>query len=147
MSIVDNNLYMSDAQAVTTSSLAAVASTKSLDMATATRDIGTGQPVEIVVQVATAVAASGGAANVTFALQDSADNSSFATVVASAAIAKGTLVAGYEALRIRLPAGLRRYIQVLYTADTNDLTAGAFNAYLELDRQNNVARQSGFSVL
>lgn len=143
MSIVDNNLYMSDAQAVT----ATASSTKSLDLATATRNIGGGQSIELVIQVATTVAASGGASNVTFSLEDSADNSSFAVAVATVAIPKATLVAGYEALRIRLPLGLRRYIQVGYTVDTNNLTAGAFNAYLALDRQDNVARPSGFSVL
>jgi hypothetical protein len=143
MSIVDNNLYMSDAQAVT----ASAASTNVLDLATATRNIGNGQAIELVVQVATTVAASGGASNVTFSLDDSADNSSFAVVVASMAIPKATLVAGYEALRIRLPLGLRRYIRVYYTVDTNNLTAGAFNAYLSLDRQDNVARPSGFAVL
>src|SRR4051812_48595509 len=109
MSIVDHNLYMSDAQAVT----ASAASTRSLDFATATRNIGAGEPLELVVQVATTTG-SAGSSTVTFALQDSADNSSFADVVASAAIAKATLVAGYEALRIRLPSGLRRYIQVYY---------------------------------
>jgi hypothetical protein len=143
MSIVDNNLYMSDAQAVT----ATASSTKSLDMATATRNVGGGQSLELVIQVATTVAASGGASNVTFSLDDSADNSSFAVVVATMAIPKATLVAGYEVLRIRLPLGLRRYIQVSYTVDTNNLTAGAFNAYLALDRQDNIARPSGFSVL
>jgi len=143
MSIVDNNLYMSDAQAVT----ATASSTRSLDMATATRNVGGGQSIELVIQVATTVAASGGASNVTFSLDDSADNTSFAVVVATMAIPKATLVAGYEALRIRLPLGLRRYIQVSYTVDTNNLTAGAFNAYLVLDRHDNVARPSGFSVL
>lgn len=141
--ITDNNLYMSDAQAVT----ATAASTRSLDLTTALRNVGGGEPIELVIQVATTVAASGGASNVTFSLDDSADNSSFAAVAKTPAIAKATLVAGYEALRIRLPVGLRRYIQVTYTVDTNDLTAGAFNAYLALQRQDNVARPSGFSVL
>jgi ABC-type molybdate transport system substrate-binding protein len=83
---------------------------------------------------------------VTFSLDDSADNSTFAVVVQSIAVAKATLVAGYEAFRIRLPATLRRYIQVTYTVDTNNLTAGAFYAYLAIDRQDNVARPSGFTV-
>lgn len=139
---VDQNLMMSDAQAVTSSA----ASTKSIDTATALRDIGSGEPIELIVAVHTTVAASGGASNTTVALQDSADNSTFATVVSGPAVAKATLVAGYELLRIRLPAGLRRYIQVYYTVDTNDLTAGAFDAYLALNRQNNVARPSGFTV-
>ncbi|CAN5190649.1 phage protein [soil metagenome] len=142
MSIVDNNLYMSDAQPVT----ASAPSTNILDLATATRNIGNGQPIELVVQVAT-TAVSGGASTVTFSLDDSADNSTFAVVVATMAIPKATLVAGYEALRIRLPLGLRRYIRVYYTVDTSNLTAGNFTAYLSLDRQDNVARPSGFAVL
>lgn len=143
MALTDNNLYMSDAQAVT----ATAASTKSLDMATAARNVGSGEPIELIIAVHTLVAASGGASNVTFSLDDSADNSSFTAVIKTPAIAKATLVAGYEAMRIRLPATLRRYIQVTYTVDTNDLTAGAFDAYLVLDRQDNVARPSGFTVL
>ena len=140
--IVDNNLYMSDAQAVTSTA----SSTKSLDMALALRNVGGGEPVELVVQVATTVTASG-AATVTFSLDDSADNSTFTSQVLTAAIGKASLVAGYEVLRIRLPAGLQRYIQVTYTVATGPLTAGAFNAYLALDRQDNLARPSGFSVL
>jgi len=142
MSIVDNNLYMSDAQAVT----ATASSTKSLDLATALRNVGSGEPIELVVQVASAADASGNA-TVVFSLDDSADNSSFGVVAQTAAIGKAALVAGYEALRIRLPAGLKRYIQVTYTVATGPLTAGTFNAYLVLDRQDNVARPSGFSVL
>jgi hypothetical protein len=141
--ITDNNLYMSDAQAVT----ASAASTKSLDFATTLRQVGNGEPIELVVVVKSALLASGGAANLTVALQDSADNASFATVVSGPAVAKASLVAGYELLRIRLPAGLRRYIQVYYTADTNDFTSGTVNAFLAIDRQDNVARPSGFSVL
>lgn len=140
--ITDNNLYMSDAQVVT----ATAASTKSLDMATALRNVGSGEPIELIVQAASAVDATG-AGTVTVSLDDSADNSTFTPVVTSPAIGKATLVAGYEALRIRLPATLRRYIQVTYTIGTGPLTAGSFNAFLNLDRQDNVARPSGFSVL
>lgn len=139
---VDQNLVMSDAQALT----AAAASTKSIDFAAALRQVGDGEPLELVVVVKTALLASGGAANLTVALQDSADNSSFATVVAGPAVAKASLVAGYELLRIQLPKGLRRYIQVYYTPDTNDFTSGTIDAFLTTDRQNNVARPSGFSV-
>lgn len=140
--ITDNNLYMSDAQAVT----ATASSTRSLDMATATRNIGAGEPLALVVQVA-ADAAAAGAATVTVSLDDSADNSTFAVVAQTPAIPKATLVAGYEALRFRLPNGLRRYIQVTYTVATGPLTAGTFNACLAVDRHDNVARPSGFSVL
>lgn len=140
--IVDNNLYMSDAQAVT----ASAASTKSLDFGSALRHIGDGEELNLVVQVASTLT-SGGSATVQVSLQDSTDNSSFTTVASGPAIAYGSLPAGTELLRIKLPAGLRRYIQVYYTIGTADLTGGTFNAFLTLDRQNNIARPSGFSVL
>jgi len=138
----DNNLFMSSAQAVT----ATAASTKSLDMATALRNVGSGEPIELIVQVQTTADAVG-AGTVTVSLDDSADNTTFTPVVTGPAVGKATLVAGFELLRIRLPATLRRYIQVTYTVGTGPLTAGAFNAFLNLDRQDNVARPSGFSVL
>jgi len=142
MSYIDNSLVMSDAQAVT----ASADSTNSIDTQSALRNIGNGRPIELIIVVATTVAASGGASNTTFSLQDSADNSSFATVVQGPAIAKATLVQGYVALRIMLPHGLRRYINVHYAVDTNNLTAGAFTAYLALDRQDNVAGTPGFTI-
>jgi len=138
----DQNLYLSDAQALT----ATAASTKSIDFATALRNVGHGEPIELVVAVKTALLASGGASNLTVALQDSADNSSFSTVVTGPAVAKASLVAGYELLRVRLPHTLRRYIQVYYTVDTNDMTSGTIDAFLVIDRQDNVARPSGFTV-
>jgi hypothetical protein len=141
--ITDQNLYMSDAQAVT----ATAVSTKSLDFATATRNIGGGEPIELIVVVKTQLLASGGAASLTVALQDSADNTTFATVVTGPAVAKASLVAGFELLRIRLPAGLQRYIQIAYTATTNDFTAGTVDAFLVLDRQDNVARPGAYTVL
>jgi len=139
---IDNSLVFSDAQAVT----ASAASTNSLDTSTALRNIGNGQPIYAVVFVHTTVAASGGASNVTFALQDSADNSSFADVLKGPAIAKATLVAGYRAFVVPLPPKLRRYLRINYTVDTNDLTAGKFNAFLTLDLDDNIAQASGFTV-
>jgi hypothetical protein len=139
---VDNNLVMSDAQAVT----ASTASTKSIDCATALRDIGGGEAVELVVVITTTVAATGGASTTTFSLQDSSDNSSFSTVTSSADISKASLTAGTEVLRIHLPRGLRRYIQVYYTVSTNNWTSGAVSAFLTIDRQSNLARPSGFTV-
>jgi len=141
MAYVDNNLVLSDAQAVT----ATAASTKSIDFATATRNVGAGHELDLVIVVGTAATAAG-AATVTFALQDSTDNTTFNDVIVSPAIGKATLVAGYEALRITLPRTLNRYIQVNYTVATGPLTAGTFTAYITDDRQDNVARPSGFST-
>lgn len=131
--LLDKELVFSDAQAVTTAT--ATASTNYLDML-AVGDPGVGEPMWAVGQVDTTVQASGGAANVTFALQVD-DNSSFSsatTIYATAAIAKATLVAGYRFMCVRLPpipAGAKeRYLRALITPDTNDLTAGKFNIFL-----------------
>ncbi len=134
--------YFSAAQAPTTGT---TASTNVIDTGVAGRSIGSGEPVELVVQVAT-TCTSGGANTTQFVLQDSADNSSFANVVLSDPIAVATLVAGYEPLRIKLPAGLRRYVRVAYVIATANLTAGAFNAFLTHDRQEAPAYASGFAV-
>lgn len=141
MSYIDQNLVLSDAQAVTVTAV----STKSIDTNTALRNIGSGEPVEMLVAVGTTFTAAG-AATMTVALQDSADNSTFTDVLVSPAIAVATLVAGFEALRVRVPATTRRYIALNYTVATGPMTAGALTAVLELDRQDNVARPSGFTV-
>lgn len=141
MSYVDNNAVLSDAQAVTTTA----SSTKSYDAGTALRNLGAGEELDLVVSVQTTCLAAG-AATVTFSLDDSSDNSSFAVVVQGPAVGKATLVVGFEPLRITLPRTLQRYIQVTYTVATGPLTAGNFNAYITDDRQDNVARPSGFTV-
>lgn len=141
MSYIDQNLVLSDAQAVTTTAV----STKSIDTATALRNIGSGNQIEVLVAVGTAFTAAG-AATMTIALQDSADNTTFADVLVSPAIAVASLAAGFEALRVRVPATTRRYIALNYTIATGPMTAGALTAVLELDRQDNVARPSGFTV-
>lgn len=132
MGMRDNALVFSDAQAVTTAT--ATASTNVLDMAAA-RDVSKGQPLYLNIVVNTTVAASGGAANVTFALitDDNVSFSSGTTLWTSAAIAKATLVAGYRVIRMSLPENCERYLKVQYTPDTNDLTSGKFDAWLSID--------------
>jgi hypothetical protein len=49
-------------------------------------------------------------------------------------------------LGVPLPVNLQRYVRVAYVIGTANLTAGTFDAYLALDRQQNVARPSGFVV-
>lgn len=141
MSYIDQNLVMSDAQAVTSTAV----STKSIDCTVALRNLGSGEPVDVLVAIGTTFTA-GGAATLTVALQDSADNSTFADVLVGPAIAVASLVAGFEAFRIRLPATLRRYIALNYTVATGPMTAGALTATLILDRQDNVARAPGYVI-
>ena len=134
------NTYSQD-QAVT----ASAASTHVFDAGAAGRDIGHGRDLDLVV-LCTETAASGGASTVQFHLEDSADNSAFAKVVETPAIAKASLVAGTEVLRIGLPGGLRRYTRLYYTVTTADLTAGRFTAFLALDRQANRPYPRGYDI-
>lgn len=124
----DDKLVLSDAQEVT----ATAASTNVIDMKDADHNVGEGKQVILEIRVPVAATADG-AATVTFALQDSADNSSWAdTEIKTAAIGKATLVKGYKVLRTALPTGLSRYLRVYYTVATGPLTAGAFDAWLDI---------------
>jgi len=130
------------AQAVTTSA----ASTDVIDLG-AVRDIGNGEPLELVILVGTTVTADG-AATVTFDLQTDDDSGfgSAATLASSGAIGKASLTAGTEVLRIKVPLNVERYLRVYYTVATGPLTAGTFTAFLAHDRQVNKAYASGFTV-
>lgn len=103
------------------------------------RDIGpSSDDIGIVVRIGdTAVAASGGAANITWKLvSDSvaALSSSPTTHLATAAIAKATMVAGYTIFASKLPYGsYERYLGVTYAPDTNNITAGTCDAFLTRD--------------
>ena len=61
------------------------------------------------------------------------------TMYLSAAVAKATLVDGYECVAIRLPKGMKRYIRVVYVVAVADLTAGKFTARLLPELQTNKA--------
>ena len=126
--IIDKFLQVSDAQAVT----ASAASTDVIDTGAANRAIGDVTSLAAVITVDQAATADG-AATVTFSLQDSADNSTFTDVVASAAIGKAALTAGAQAAVPTLPSNLRRYIRVYYTVGTGPLTAGKFSAQIVMD--------------
>jgi hypothetical protein len=140
--IYDKLGLFSDAQAPTTGT---TASTNVVDTGVAGRGIGSGRTIWLVVQVTT-TCTSGGSNTTQAVLQDSADNSSFATVVSGVATAVASLVAGYNLLRVALPLGLRRYIRVAYVIAVADLTAGNFTAFLTSDVQDNVAQVPGFTV-
>lgn len=142
--LMDAELLFSDEQAVTTTA----ASTNIVDLLAANRDIGKGEDLELIVSVDEAVTASG-AATVVFALQTD-DNSGFSSATdlfATAAIGKATLVAGYVAVKIKLPRGIERFLRVNYTVATGPLTAGKFTAAIvrNVDDQQ-IYPRAGYSV-
>ena len=130
-------------QAVT----ASARSTDIIDLGANPRDIGNGEPLELVI-LCTETVTSGGSSTVTFTLEtdDNSGFSSAAVLASSGAIAKASLTAGTEVLRVKVPLNVERYLSVNYTVATADLTAGKFTAFLAHDRQANKAYASGFTV-
>ena len=131
---IDKNLQVSNEQAVT----ASAASTDVIDYGQANPNAGLDDHSKLVITVDVAATASG-SATVTFSLQDSADNSTFADVAVTAAIAKADLVAGYQVV-IPMPTKLRRYVRAYYTVATGPLTAGKFSAQVVTGIQQNIAQ-------
>jgi hypothetical protein len=138
----DKLLTFGTDQAVT----ATAASTDIVDLG-AVRDIGNGEPLELVILCTQTVTAAG-AATVTFTFEtdDNSGFSSAATLAATAAIGKASLTAGTEVLRVKVPLAVERYLRMNYTVATGPLTAGTFTAFLAADRQANKAYASGFTV-
>lgn len=142
--IRDRLNQFSRAQAVTSTA----ASTDYLDLGSA-RELNDNGLIELIVRVNT-LFTTGDGATLTVALQ-SDDNTSFssaATILQSAsAIAVGTLVAGYEPLRVRVPRLIvpERYVRLYYTVGTGTFTAGKLDGELVLDRQANISYPRGYS--
>ncbi|MEI6083987.1 MAG: Bbp16 family capsid cement protein [Verrucomicrobiota bacterium] len=123
--IIDNELYLSKAQAVTTG---ATDSTNKIDLGAA--GDATDCEMFLVIGVNT-TATSGGSGTVAFSVQTCATiGGSYTKMVETAAIPVATLVAGYYPLRVRIPRGLLEFVKVVYTVATADLTAGKFDAFL-----------------
>lgn len=131
--IIDKLLQVSNEQAVT----ASAASTDVIDFGQANPNSGLNDNTSFAITVDEAAAAAG-AATVTFSVQDSADNSTFADVAVTTAIGKASLTAGQQVL-IPMPAKHRRYVRVYYTVATGPLTAGKFSAQIVTGVQQNLA--------
>lgn len=131
---IDKALQVSNEQAVT----ASAASTDVIDFGQVNPDLGMADLCKMVITTDEAATAAG-AATVTFSVQDSADNATFADVAVTAAIGKATLVAGYQHV-IPMPTKLRRYCRVYYTVGTGPLTAGKFSAQVVTGIQQNVPK-------
>lgn len=138
--IVDAFLQVSNKQAVT----ASAASTDTIDTGVSNRAIGDDTRLFMVFTVPEAVTAAG-AATVTFAIQDSLDNVSFADVAVTRAFGKAELVAGKQIV-LPLPLELRRYIRANYVVGTGPLTAGRFSAQITMDYTRDVKYARGYSV-
>jgi len=126
----DKNLTFADAQSLAT----VVATTRT--PSTYSVDIGAAGDADkelfCVIRIDTPFTADGGAMECAFKLEThTADDFAAAKTVlwSSAALAKATLVAGYD-LKFRVPRGMLRYLCVVATPTTNTVTAGKFDAFL-----------------
>ena len=145
MGMLDQSTKLASAQAVT--STGDTASSNIYDNGSAnSSDISmTGENLWINAVVDT-TATSGGSATLQAVLQDSADGSTFADVLAGPAVAVANLTSGAVLLQTQPPAGMRRYFRVMWRVGTAALTAGKFTAYVSNTIQRNISRPSGFNV-
>jgi hypothetical protein len=119
--ILDATQLFSNEQAIT----ASAASTNSIDFDGT--GVGEGETVNLFARVTTTFAT---LTSLVINVQDSADDSTFATVLSTPAIAAASLVAGYKFNLNALPNKLRRYVRLSYTVAGSDATAGKITAGL-----------------
>jgi hypothetical protein len=127
MAILDYQLQFSDAQPVTTTA----ASTNVIDTGIADSNLGGAGNAWVCVTVNTAFT---GATNMTVTLQDSADDDTYATLLASEVYLEAALVKGEKLLWVPLPAEHARYLRIYYTV-TGAHNAGKADAYITLAPQ------------
>lgn len=145
--LTDNELFFSDAQAIT----ASAASTNYLDLGIAGRNIGSGEELHLVMIVSTAFTDASSDSTVTASLQTD-DNTSFSTATTIRTfdtLAALTAVGTTRIYKLEpfTAAGLyERYIQLYYTVAGGNLTTGAIKAFLTLDVQTWKAYASGYTV-
>lgn len=82
--------------------------------------------------ITTAIAATGGAAEVAWELQDcDTVGGSYANAgVSTGAIAKASLTAGTIVYSAPLPSDLREFVKLVCTVTTNNITSGAYSAWI-----------------
>lgn len=115
-----------------------------VDVGNAYSDIGSSEKLELAINVSTTATAAG-AATVTFALQDSADNNTFTDLSVTKAYPVAELVAG-KTIIIPVPPGARRYVRGNFTVATGPLTAGVFNAAIVNGAQRNIAYPNASAI-
>ena len=134
--ILDERNEFCDATALNTGGAASYLIGDVIDLGDTVGDLGTGEDIYLVVQVDT-TATSGGSATGQFHLCSDAQaaiavDGTATYHLSTSAIAVATLVAGYEVMKVKLPAGARyeRYLGIVQTTAVAAFTAGKVNAFL-----------------
>ncbi len=141
--ILDHENLFSEDQALTASAV----STNYIDLG-ADRDLGNGEPLEILVAVGTTFTSGTSAATLTIAVQSDNDEAfgSPSVVQRSSAIPVADLTAGEQVFKVKIGSPTERYVRLDYTVGTENFTAGQLTAGLVLDRANVRSYPSGFSI-
>ena len=132
---VDNNLVMSDAQAITAQT--ATASTNAIDLGVTGRNIR--NDCKVICRVAGEAfdsAADNTTLTVVLETDDDEEFGSATTLWTSATLAQATLVAGYTIFEADLSDyndKLERYLRFTYQCGTADATKGKIDAFIVLD--------------
>jgi len=137
--ILDKFLEFSDAQAVTATAI----STNVVDLyplgGNASRDIGNGENIYLIVRTLAAATDVGSDATLTVTFESSNAEALSASTVhfSTGALAFATFSpAGTELARFKLPGGnYLRYLGVRYTVANGPLTGGTFDAFIVKDDQ------------
>lgn len=147
MGMLDSEIIFSAAQAVTATGDTASTNVYDCGGANGQGDNGqTGENLWVNVTVNTA-ATSAGSATIQAVLQDSADNATFADVVAGPVVAVANVTLGAVLLQLQPPPGMREFWRIGYRIGTAVLTAGKFDAYVSNTIQRNIARNSGIPAI
>lgn len=122
---VDNTLVLSNAQTVA----ATTSSTNHVRLPNTT--MGEGHPLYLHIAIDSAYAAEAG--TITFALYDSADDTTFtATSLTEQRYTSSLTTANTELFRWPLPSDVRQYVQVRYTCSATP-SNGTIDAWLDWD--------------
>lgn len=141
--IMDAQLLFSDAQAIT----AAAASTNSVDLG-AVRNIGVGEKLHVVVTVDETFADSGSDSTLTVELEGDSTTTFTPDAVQRLFTIPALAAAGSVYIATINPdfAGNFRYIQLKYTPNNGNLSAGAVTAFITKDIQAYKSFAKGFVV-
>lgn len=120
---IDSKLLFSNAQEVTSSA----ASSYEIDTGEANANLGDGTPLAVEFIIETTFT---GGTSMTFELQDSADGSSYTTLVEVPAVAEASLTKGATIPKLMVPPEHKRYLQMYYTVSGTH-GAGKVTAYLQ----------------
>ena len=139
--IYDNRVLFSSAQSIVGSAGTGINSTNVIDTGSVSRDLGNGDDILLLVECTTSIVAAG-SGTLTIALVSSASSSlttptTHASVsIPTAASASGVCVAGQQMWCIAFPVQGQTYLEylgIIYTPVSQNISAGAVNAFLCTD--------------